>query len=70
MPKVDGYKTYFAGILYIISVIASYYYPDFEWDKIQGVIAGFGVLTIRHAIKQIDPKNQPQPTKEEESKNV
>ena len=65
MPNVDGYKTYIVAAIYIASVIASHYYPGIDWDTIQAVIAGFGLVTLRHAIKQAQPTE-----KKEDSKNV
>jgi hypothetical protein len=66
MPTLDGNKTYIIAAIYIASVIASHYYPAIDWDTIQAVIAGFGLVTLRHAIT----KNQPQPPKEEGKTNV
>ncbi len=66
MPTLDGNKTYIVAAIYIASVIASHYYPEIDWDTIQAVIAGFGLVTLRHAIKT----TQPQPPKEEGKTNV
>ena len=65
MPTLDGNKTYIVAAIYIASVIASHYYPGIDWDTIQAVIAGFGLVTLRHAITKTQPTE-----KKEESKNV
>lgn len=53
MPTLDGNKTYIVAAIYIAAVIASHYFPGVDWETIKGVIAGFGLITLRQGVAKI-----------------
>lgn len=68
MPTLDGNKTYIVAAIYIAAVIAEHYLPGPNWEAIKGVIAGFGLVTLRHGISTSQPTVTP--TKEGTQTNV